>query len=99
MVISRRDVLLGSAGALGGATFSFPKPAFAQWPGHDQRHAAPREAARAGVVHVIEGHRVFTQISVADNLLRRATTCRAASAPRGSRTRGPFFPEIAVRVC
>ena len=30
MAISRRDVILGSAGALGAATFSFPKPAIAQ---------------------------------------------------------------------
>jgi branched-chain amino acid transport system substrate-binding protein len=30
MAISRRDVLIGSAGALGTATFSFPKPAIAQ---------------------------------------------------------------------
>jgi branched-chain amino acid transport system substrate-binding protein len=30
MTISRRDVLLGSAGALGTAAFSFPKPAIAQ---------------------------------------------------------------------
>src|SRR5258707_8508127 len=30
MAISRRDVLLGSAGALGAATLSFPKPAIAQ---------------------------------------------------------------------
>jgi branched-chain amino acid transport system substrate-binding protein len=30
MTISRRDVLLGSAGAVGVATFSFPKPALAQ---------------------------------------------------------------------
>jgi branched-chain amino acid transport system substrate-binding protein len=30
MAISRRDVLIGSAGALGAATFSFPKPAIAQ---------------------------------------------------------------------
>jgi ABC-type branched-subunit amino acid transport system ATPase component len=32
-------------------------------------NATPREVARAGLVHVIEGHRVFTQISVANNLL------------------------------
>src|ERR1700756_2384554 len=30
MAVSRRDVLLGTAGALGAATFSFPKPAIAQ---------------------------------------------------------------------
>jgi branched-chain amino acid transport system ATP-binding protein len=32
-------------------------------------NATAREAARAGLVHIIEGHCVFTQISVADNLL------------------------------
>ena len=37
--------------------------------GRDMTGATPREAARAGLVHVIEGHRVFTQISVNDNLL------------------------------
>jgi branched-chain amino acid transport system ATP-binding protein len=37
--------------------------------GRDMTNASPREAARAGLVHVIEGHRVFTQISVTDNLL------------------------------
>ena len=36
-------------------------------PGH--AGASPRETARAGLVHVIEGHRVFTQLSVFDNLL------------------------------
>jgi len=30
MAVSRRDVLLGSAGAIGAATFSFPNPAIAQ---------------------------------------------------------------------
>ena len=30
MAMSRRDVLLGSAGALGAASFSFPAPAIAQ---------------------------------------------------------------------
>src|SRR5882724_13592077 len=30
MAVSRRDVLLGSAGAVGAATFTFPKPAIAQ---------------------------------------------------------------------
>jgi branched-chain amino acid transport system ATP-binding protein len=31
--------------------------------------AGPRDAVRAGLVHVIEGHRIFTQLSVFDNLL------------------------------
>ena len=33
------------------------------------RGASPRESARAGLVHVIEGHRVFNHSSVNDNLL------------------------------
>ena len=37
--------------------------------GRDMTNVTPREAGRAGLVHVIEGHRVFTQISVTDNLL------------------------------
>jgi branched-chain amino acid transport system ATP-binding protein len=30
---------------------------------------SPRETAQRGLVHVVEGHRVFTQLSVTDNLL------------------------------
>ena len=67
MAISRRDFLLGSTGALGAATFSFPNPLSPG--GRDMTNATPREAARTGLVHVTEGHRVFTQISVTDNLL------------------------------
>ena len=51
--------------------------------GRDITNATPREAARAGLVHVIEGHRVFTQISVTDNLL-----LAGYDLPRGERARG-----------
>jgi branched-chain amino acid transport system ATP-binding protein len=37
--------------------------------GRSLKGASPRESARAGLVHVIEGHRVFTQQTVDDNLL------------------------------
>src|SRR6202047_2398339 len=37
--------------------------------GADLHGVSPRETARRGLVHVIEGHRVFTQLSVSDNLL------------------------------
>jgi branched-chain amino acid transport system ATP-binding protein len=61
----------------------------------DMTNATPREAARAGLVHVIEGHRVFTQISVTDNLL-----LAGYDLPRGERAARveealAFFPEIA----
>jgi len=65
--------------------------------GRDMTNATPREAARAGLVHVIEGHRVFTQISVTDNLL-----LAAYDLPRGERAARveealSFFPEIAEK--
>jgi branched-chain amino acid transport system ATP-binding protein len=57
--------------------------------------AGPREAARAGLIHVIEGHRVFTQISVADNLaLAGYDVPRAERATRIEEALA-FFPEIA----
>nr|WP_246513813.1 ABC transporter ATP-binding protein [Neoroseomonas soli] len=65
--------------------------------GQDLSRASPRDAARAGLVHVIEGHRVFTQISVADNLLlagydlpRRERSARIEEALS-------YFPEIAAK--
>src|SRR5260370_25734046 len=65
--------------------------------GRDMTNATPREAARAGLVHVIEGHRVFTQISVTDNLL-----LAGYDLPRGERAARveealSFFPEIAEK--
>lgn len=65
--------------------------------GQDLTRASPRDAARAGLVHVIEGHRVFTQISVADNLL-----LAGYDLPRGERGARieealSYFPEIAAK--
>ena len=65
--------------------------------GADLTRASPREAARAGLVHVIEGHRVFTQISVTDNLL-----LAGYDLPRGERSARieearAYFPEIAAK--
>ncbi len=37
--------------------------------GRDLAGASPRDTVRAGIAHVIEGHRVFTHLTVADNLL------------------------------
>src|SRR5947209_3725808 len=68
-----------------------------QFGGRDLAGAGPREAAKAGLVHVIEGHRVFTQQSVFDNLL-----LAAYDLPRGERNARVeealgFFPEIAAK--
>jgi len=65
--------------------------------GRDLRQAGARETARAGIAHVIEGHRIFTQQSVADNLL-----LAAYDLPRGERSARieealSYFPELAVK--
>jgi branched-chain amino acid transport system ATP-binding protein len=65
--------------------------------GRDFNSITPREAARAGLVHVIEGHRVFTQLSVTDNLL-----LAGYDLPRSERAARldealSFFPEIAEK--
>ena len=57
----------------------------------------PRATVRAGLAHVIEGHRVFTQLSVTDNLL-----LAAYDLPRGERSARVdealgLFPEIAAK--
>jgi branched-chain amino acid transport system ATP-binding protein len=65
--------------------------------GRDITNATPRQTASEGLVHVIEGHRVFTQLSVTDNLL-----LAAYDLPRGERAARleqalSFFPEIAEK--
>jgi branched-chain amino acid transport system ATP-binding protein len=65
--------------------------------GRNLAGASPRDTVRAGLVHVVEGHRVFTQLSVFDNLLlagyglprrERETKVEEALA---------YFPEIAAK--
>src|SRR3984957_1618189 len=61
------------------------------------RDAGPRAALHAGLAHVIEGHRIFTQLSVIDNLL-----LAAYDLPRGERWARVdealgLFPEIAAK--
>ena len=65
--------------------------------GQDIRGADPRATVRAGLAHVIEGHRIFTQLSVTDNLL-----LAAYDLPRGERSARieealGLFPEIAAK--
>lgn len=72
-------------------------PGSVRFDGRDISNGTPREAARAGLVHVIEGHRVFTQQTVTENLL-----LAAYDLPRGQRSARvdealSFFPEIAQK--
>jgi branched-chain amino acid transport system ATP-binding protein len=65
--------------------------------GKDLSHATPRQAVQAGIVQVLEGHRVFHTLSVEDNLLIGTY----ANHPRGDRSKldriYTMFPEMAER--
>src|SRR5580692_10697520 len=63
--------------------------------GRDITNASPRETAREGLVHVIEGHRVFTQISVTDNLLLAAYDLPRVERAARIEQALSLFPEIA----
>ena len=66
-----------------------------QFDGRDLSGAGPRDTAKAGLVHVVEGHRVFTQQTVFDNLLLAAYDLpRGERAARAEEALGNF-PEIA----
>jgi branched-chain amino acid transport system ATP-binding protein len=68
-----------------------------QFAGRNLAGSNPRETVKAGIGHVIEGHRVFTQLAVIDNLL-----LAAYDLPRGERVTRveevlELFPEIASK--
>ena len=74
-----------------------PRTGKVQFGGRDISTASPRETVDAGLVHVVEGHRVFTSLTVFDNLLLAGygleRTARAAQVDEAL----SFFPEIAAK--
>jgi branched-chain amino acid transport system ATP-binding protein len=65
--------------------------------GRDLTGASPRDVVKAGLAHVIEGHRVFTNLAVLDNLL-----LAGYDLPRGERAARieevlELFPEVAAK--
>jgi len=70
---------------------------YVRFGGRDITNISPREAARAGLVHVIEGHRVFTQISVTDNLLLAGYDLSRGERADRIEEALSFFPEIAAK--
>src|ERR1700730_17562861 len=65
--------------------------------GRDLAGVSPRDTVKAGLAHVIEGHRVFTQLAVLDNLLLAAYDLpRGERAARVEEALG-LFPEIAAK--
>jgi branched-chain amino acid transport system ATP-binding protein len=65
--------------------------------GSNLRGVGVRETGRRGLVHVIEGHRVFTQLSVIDNLLLAGYELPRAERMARADEALSFFPEIAAK--
>ncbi len=69
----------------------------ARFAGRDLRGIGVRGTARLGLVHVIEGHRVFTQLSVIDNLLLAGYALPRAERMARTEEALAAFPEIAAK--
>ena len=69
----------------------------ADFDGRSLAGLSPRDCARGGLVHVIEGHRVFTQISVTDNLLLAGYDLGRGERSARLEEALAYFPEIAEK--
>jgi len=65
--------------------------------GRSLKGAGPRETVKAGLAHVVEGHRIFTQQTVADNLLLAAYDLAAGERSARVEEALAYFPEIAAK--
>ena len=74
-----------------------PKAGHVNFAGRDLSRASPRDMVRAGLVHVVEGHRVFTQQTVFDNLLLAGYGMAHRARDRQVEEALAFFPEIAAK--
>jgi branched-chain amino acid transport system ATP-binding protein len=74
-----------------------PRSGSVKFAGQDMAGAGPGDTVRAGLVHVVEGHRVFTQLTVFDNLLLAGFGLPKAELARQVEEALAFFPEIAAK--
>ena len=74
-----------------------PRSGGIRFGGVDMSGASPRDTVRAGLVHVVEGHRVFTQLSVFDNLLLAGYGMKREDRAVQVEEALAFFPEIAEK--
>jgi len=68
-----------------------------QFDGHSLAGRGARETTQAGLVHVIEGHQVFTQLSVQDNLALAGYDLGKPERQARIDAALAFFPEIAAK--
>jgi branched-chain amino acid transport system ATP-binding protein len=74
-----------------------PRAGDIRFAGKDMTGASPRDTVQAGLVHVVEGHRVFTQLSVFDNLLLAGYGMKRDERAAQVEEALAFFPEIAEK--
>ena len=74
-----------------------PRTGTITFDGKDMSKAGPRDAVDAGLVHVVEGHRVFTQLSVHDNVMLAGYGMRGVNLDERVEEALAFFPEIAAK--
>jgi branched-chain amino acid transport system ATP-binding protein len=65
--------------------------------GKSMTGASPRDAVNAGLVHVVEGHRVFTQLTVEDNVLLAGYGMPSTQRKKQVEEALDFFPEIKAK--
>ena len=104
LAIGRAEIvaLLGPNGAgkstlLKAVSGLLPRSGSVMFDGHDISTATPRATVRAGLVHVVEGHRVFTQLTVFDNLLLAGYGMSRGELSARVEEALSFFPEIAAK--
>jgi len=74
-----------------------PRTGRIHFAGQDISGAGPRDTVRAGLVHVVEGHRVFTTLTVSDNLLLAGYGMPRPELAVRVEEALSFFPEIAAK--
>jgi branched-chain amino acid transport system ATP-binding protein len=74
-----------------------PRTGQIRFAGQDMGGAGPRDMVSAGLVHVVEGHRVFNSLTVFDNLLLAGYGMPRAELAIRAEEALAFFPEIAAK--
>jgi branched-chain amino acid transport system ATP-binding protein len=104
LIVGKGEIvaLLGPNGAgkttlLRAVSGLLPRSGRIHFGGADFSATTPRDAVRAGLVHVVEGHRVFAQLSVHDNLLLAGYGMKRAERAERVDEALSFFPEIAEK--
>ncbi len=74
-----------------------PRTGRIRFGGQDIGNAGPRDTVRVGLVHVVEGHRVFNALTVIDNLLLAGYGMPKSELAVRVEEALSFFPEIAAK--